>query len=267
MVTETNKKGTQNKAPSENEKRSITTAGIEMEEKKINYLDIIRENTNHNRKEILCRTIICGKINSYDNLSAEDKKKVIQSDLGVYYSSIIKKQQNADSIITGLFLYSDSAFIHFLEASQKITNYIMNDIENNILIDSDSLRHMYYNDYIENRSFPFWINRVLPKLDKDYTEEELNDDNIDELIFNLISNLISLGGILSKITKDEIKTTLDELGNKYNSYIPSDKQLIQLMKPNVNMIKLKEWNKIFSPDYGLVLESDLIWPEPDTLIF
>jgi len=33
----------------------------------------------------------------------------------VYYHSIIKKHQNADSIITGLFLYSDTTFIHFLE--------------------------------------------------------------------------------------------------------------------------------------------------------
>jgi len=27
------------------------------------------------------------------------------------------------------------------------------------------------------------------------------------------------------------------------------------MKPNVNIIKLNEWDKIFSPDFGLVLES------------
>ncbi|OUM65696.1 hypothetical protein PIROE2DRAFT_7283 [Piromyces sp. E2] len=75
----------------------------------------------------------------------------------------------------------------------------------------------------------------MPKLDKDYSDEELNDENIDET--------------------DEIKTTLDELGNKYSGFIPSDKQLIQLMKPDVNIIKFDEWDKIFSPDFGLVLES------------
>jgi len=131
----------------------------------------------------------------------------------------------------------------------------MNDLKNNSLIDNDSLRYIYYNDYIENRSFPFWINRALPKLDKDYTDDELNDERINDTIFNLVDNLISLGGTLSKITKDEIKATLEELGSKHSNYIPSDKQLIQLMNPKVNMINFNEWNYIFSPDYGLVLES------------
>jgi len=118
----------------------------------------------------------------------------------------------------------------------------MNDIKENSLIDNDSIRYIYYNDYIENRSFPFWINRNLPKLDKDYTDDELSDENISETVFNIVDNLVSLGGTLSKITKDEIKTTLEELGSKHSNYIPSDTQLLQLMKPNVNIMSFNEWN-------------------------
>jgi len=266
MVTENNKKPNQNKASSENDKRTITTAGNDIEEKKINYLDIIRENTNQNRKKILCRIVICGKINVYNNLTEEQKSKVTQPDLGAYYSALIKKNQNVDSIITGLFLYSDTVFIHFIEASQKVSSSILDDIKNNILIDKDSVKYLYYNDYIENRSFPFWINKNLPKLDKSYSDDELNDENISETVFNLINNLVSLGGTLSQITKEEIKTTLEELGTKHNNYIPSDEQLLQLMKPEINIISFNEWKTIFSTDYGLVLESDLIWPEPESLI-
>ncbi|ORX83064.1 hypothetical protein BCR32DRAFT_292238 [Anaeromyces robustus] len=263
-----NKKNNQNKADSEKDtKRSVTTAGNEIEVKNTNYLDIIRDNTNHNRKEILRRIVICGKLKNIDDLPEEEKNKITQPDLGVYYATFVKKHQNADSIITGLFLYSEIAFIHFLEASQKITNCVMDEIKENKLIDYDSIRYIYYNDYIENRSFPFWINKALPKLDKTYTEDELSDEHIDDTIFNLIDNLVSLGGTLSKITKDEIKTTLEELGNKHSNYIPSDTQLIQLLNSNINIININEWNEIFSPDYGLVLESDLIWPEPEPLIF
>ncbi|KAG4107125.1 hypothetical protein H8356DRAFT_1625803 [Neocallimastix lanati (nom. inval.)] len=268
MVSDnSNNKNSQNKAPSENDKRSLAITDIDIDEKRLNYLDIIRENTNHNRKEILCRTVICGKVNSYDNLTEEEKSKIIQPDLGVYYANIIKKHQNTDSIITGLFLYSDRVFIHFLEASQKITNLINNDIKDNILIDTDSIRYLYYNDYIENRSFPFWINRSLPKLDKIYIDDELTDEHIDETVFNLIKNLVSLGETLSTITKDEIKVTLEELGTKHSDYIPSATQLEQFMKPDVNIISFNEWNTIFSPDYNLVLESDLVWPESESLIF
>jgi len=49
MVADNNKKNTQNKTASENDKHSTTTTGIDIEEKRLNYLDIIRENTNHNR--------------------------------------------------------------------------------------------------------------------------------------------------------------------------------------------------------------------------
>jgi len=119
----------------------------------------------------------------------------------------------------------------------------------------ESIKYLYYNDYIENRSFPFWINRTLPKLDKIYIDDEMSDEHIDETVFNLVSNLVSFGEILSSITKDEIKIALEELGTKHSNLIPSATQLDQFMKPNIDIISLYEWNTIFSPDYGLVLES------------
>ena len=57
------------------------------------------------------------------------------------------------------------------------------------------------------------------------------------------------------IYQEEIKVTLEELGSKHSNYIPSDTQLLQLMKPNVNIMSFNEWNDIFSTNYGLVLES------------
>ncbi|KAG4083797.1 hypothetical protein H8356DRAFT_1436701 [Neocallimastix lanati (nom. inval.)] len=159
---------------------NIITAGNDIDEKRLNYLDIIRENTNHNKKEILCRIVFCGKVNLYDNLSEEEKTKITQQDLG---------------------------------------------------------------------------------------DDEMSDEHIDETVFNLVSNLVSFGEILSSITKDEIKIALEELGTKHSNLIPSATQLDQFMKPNIDIISLYEWNTIFSPDYGLVLESELTWPEPESLIF
>jgi len=50
MVSDnSNNKNSQNKAPSENDKRSLAITDIDIDEKRLNYLDIIRENTNHNR--------------------------------------------------------------------------------------------------------------------------------------------------------------------------------------------------------------------------
>ncbi|KAI8802077.1 hypothetical protein BJ742DRAFT_778644 [Cladochytrium replicatum] len=177
--------------------------------------------------------------------------------------SVVANQNN--EIITGMLLISTESFIHCLEASTAIVLAFLRDLAPPMSQSTPppdhvpsrrfaNLRILLYLDDFPFRSYPFWASRIIS--DTASTNNSVTATSLQDQLENSISevclNIFKMGWSLSKLSKNEVKPTLDELSERYRDLIPSNNSVLALSRCG-SILSVPEWLRMFDGRAHLIM--------------
>ncbi|KAL2917664.1 hypothetical protein HK105_202951 [Polyrhizophydium stewartii] len=269
-------------------------AGLPAEEKRVNYLDIVRENMEQQNKTAMTyRVIVAGEL-------AKDLDRV---ELSAYYQRFFKRQQSESELITGILLIFRGSFVHVVEATQKVVYAFIRDIGSRptFIPKSDaaatpttapnaagavaasaagaatgqgaagmvSAANGAQDAPAAQPAVPM-MNHVRVLLVSDDTPVRFypfwasrvidsKDDASREVDMSLFADPESLDKL------SELKHAFEEITDRYRDLLPHQ-NLLSEIAACADIISVDEWLEAFEGHIKLVLESELVWPAPKPLV-
>ncbi|KAJ3011802.1 hypothetical protein HKX48_006636 [Thoreauomyces humboldtii] len=230
------------------------------DEKRTSLLDIVRDTLSRSGKTtVLYRVVVCGKV----------VPGTSRNDIAAHYQKFFKQYQAADTaeLITGLLVLMEEVWIHILEASSKVAYSFLRDLANPSSSHlTSSSKILLLQDDISTRFYPFWASRNNDEPAGAATEADLDDNVRDKGVADVCVGLCGVGGRLGALSKADLKPALDELGTHFKDLLPRAATLERMTESNAVM-GIEEWLEMFDTHSNPVLESELVWPTQQTLVF
>ncbi|KAI9207530.1 uncharacterized protein BJ171DRAFT_277093 [Polychytrium aggregatum] len=226
---------------------------------RVSYLDVIHDTLQKQGKTtIISRVVVCGELPRTDE----------RPDYAGNYTKLFKQFQTDTDLITGIMLILPGSFIHIIESTQKIALAFLRDLANtaNGFL---SVRILFYADDIPSRSYPVWATRVIvdsPIGGFDLHEDALSEEQLPSGISELCLTMVKLGTALGSLSRNDLKSALDELPNRFAAHIPSDHTLVAVSKCD-SIMSIADYLDIYTGHVKIVLDSELVWPMPKTLVY
>lgn len=245
------------------EERKLEEEILQNERKSVlSLLDV--KNTASNRKTILHRLIIVGKLSS----KFDDKSK-----FGEYYDKMFKNQQKAElnqkhpnpfhEKVTGILIIYPTLFFHVIESSLETIKEILKDVEqmkddeNGMVNDSKILSVAHE---IHVRLFPVYTFKMM-NLNLEHDSNEPSE-TIEQLVQEIVTRLLRLGKFLTDNSKNQFKKDIvDNLHDQHPEFLPNQNSANYLLKCN-DLQTPFEYLENYRKPFKITFESELTWPAP-----
>ncbi|KAI8917726.1 hypothetical protein DFJ77DRAFT_317323 [Powellomyces hirtus] len=260
------------------------------DEKRTSMLDIVRDSLARSGKTtMLYRVVVCGKLSSTSSTTtttaAAATSTTDRAEIGTHYQRFFKQYQAETELITGLLVVMENVWVHVLEASSKVTYAFLRDLNNNpsniTNTTATTSRHqtthtsspfthvkvLLVQDDVPTRFFPFWAVRTNDDSAGGAPNETDMDENVKETtVTDVCVGMCTVGGKLAALNKSELKAALDELGSHFKDILPRP-GTVERITESARVMGIEEWIDMFDKHSTSVLESELIWPAQQTLVF
>ncbi|KAI8819896.1 uncharacterized protein EV422DRAFT_532677 [Fimicolochytrium jonesii] len=232
-----------------------------IEEKRTSLLDVVRDGLARTGKTtMLYRVTFCGSV-------AEGAEK---SEIGAHYQKFFKQIQNETDLITGLLVVLDTTWVQVLEATSKVIYTVLRDLHRSssspISSITTNVKVLMIQDDIPNRAYPFWASRNNEAKSTGPMDPDAEDPVDAAVIAGVCVGLCGIGGKLGTLTKADLKTALDDVGTHFQDLLPRASVLERIATSN-KVMGIDEWLELFANHLNPVLESELVWPAQQTLVF
>jgi len=204
------------------------------------------------RKELIHRLVYIAK---WDSERSEDA-------IGDHYDGLFKQYGNHTQIEppTGLLLIYPHHLIHVLEASFSVIVDVIRDLESKekrgTIIKESKILVTVGN--IPKRLYSQWYYRVLdlPAIRTDETKLAASTEN---LLSEALAMTLKIGSQISRVPKHVLKTTLDQLHDKYRELLIPHDIIEKLLSAN-ELCDATQYLKKYCTPLDVTLDRDLVWP-------
>eukprot|EP01112_Ceratiomyxa_fruticulosa_P011037 TRINITY_DN2963_c1_g1_i1.p1 TRINITY_DN2963_c1_g1~~TRINITY_DN2963_c1_g1_i1.p1 ORF type:complete len:234 (-),score=30.78 TRINITY_DN2963_c1_g1_i1:91-792(-) len=222
-------------------------------------LDVIQETLEKKGKRTLINRILY-VASLTDNLA--NKK-----DLLSYYESFFERFRGGEAVVTGLLLVYPQCCCHLVEATQKVINALLEDMNSNTGPNFfNEVKIVASTEDVPERAFFGWHSRVLStgrtvpsNNNQTVVDYEPEIEHSDILAAETYLNLIKLGRRLSQIRdKSDLDTALDSLRTNFRNFIPSNDRLLSILQLQ-DIFSLEEFIELYCSPTNLDLDTEIVW--------
>ncbi|XP_065065859.1 testis-expressed protein 47-like [Rhopilema esculentum] len=205
------------------------------------------------RKELIHRLVYIGKL----RFDQSDKREI-----GDYYEKFYKNHNSHAQVepVTGLLLIYPQNFVHVIEASTGVLMETIKDLDakqkrGSLLKEAKVLLSV---GNIPVRLYSQWNYRVL-NLPAIRTDETKLAESTENLLSEALALTLKLGYQLSRVSKLSLKTSLDQMHDKYRDLlIPED--IIEKILKSQDLCDPSQYLKKYCTPLEITLDRDLVWP-------
>ncbi|KAJ3372748.1 hypothetical protein HDU91_002329 [Kappamyces sp. JEL0680] len=239
-------------------------------ETRTSYLDVEKEKLKReNKTGFTYLAVVVGQF-------AKDAERVEYSS---HYQRFFKRHQTETDKITGILLLYRTSFLHVLEAPQKVMYAFLNDVASYhlqkdgqvvpgqarllLLTDDTFPSDSQSGSHHQARHFPFWASKVIDSKDDSAPLDWsiMDEASVDDQISTLCIQLLQVGHSLSAMNK-----AFEDISEKYRGMIPTPTMTWQLAGL-ANVLSLSDWTAQYQGNMRVVLESEVVWPASQPLLF
>lgn len=222
------------------------------------------KNNAANRKTILHRIVIVGKLRSFEDKAA----------LGEYYEKWFKNQNKIEinqknpnpfqEKCTGILIIYPTLFFHVIESSLETIRSILQDMEEMRANEEEGMiqeaKIITFAHEVHVRLFPVYTFKMM-NLKSEHDSNETTE-TVEQLVSEISTRLLRLGKFLNDNSKNQFKKDLiNNLHDQHPEFLPNQNNVGFLLKCN-ELWSPCEYLDFYRKPFNITLESDLTWPAP-----